>query len=288
MQKTINYKTKTKLLDELLKQENIKELEKYSFLNKLTFKKEEFADIYFHVGQLDSQAIKNINNAKKIIANSHTSKAQIIKELKITEDKIEVIYPSINMEYKKPKEVKKEVCKKLEIDAVKKIVFFTAKNMKASGVLDFINIVMRLNFKNMIAIIAGDKKQITNIKFQLSKFDINDKLVLLEDYENIDELFLASDVFLLPTHTQNFASNVLKAMYSKCAVFTTSNNAAKEVIDVFSTMEIPSDRSTQFKLDALLQNKADMKLIKKQNRKIAKEYTLEKQLAKVNLLIENI
>ncbi len=69
-------------------------------------------------------------------------------------------------------------------------------------------------------------------------------------------------------------------MYCKCAVFTTRNNAAKELLDIFSTMEVPSDRSTQFKVDALLQNKADMKLIKNQNRKIAKEHTLEKNLEK--------
>ncbi len=41
-----------------------------------------------------------------------------------------------------------------------------------------------------------------------------------------------------------------------------------------------------FKIDALLQNKADMKLIKNQNRKIAKEYTLDKQLSKVNEILK--
>lgn len=288
MQKIINYKTKTKLIDELLKQDYISELQKPSMLNKLSFKKKEFADIYFHVGQLDNEAIENIKNAKKVIVNSLTSKDQLLKELQTSKEKIEVIYPAIDLEYKKPKEIKKELCEKLEIDNKKMIVFFTAKNMKAFGVIEFINIVMKLNFKNMIAIIAGDKKQITNLKFKLSKFDVSEKLMLLEDYENIDELFLASDVFLLPTHTKNFASNVLKAMYCKCAVFTTSNNAAKEVIDVFSTMEVPDDRSMQFKIDALLQNKADMKLIKNQNRKIAKEYTLDKQLEKVNKIIASI
>lgn len=192
------------------------------------------------------------------------------------------------MQYKKPKDVKKEVCEKLEIDPKKKIVFFTAKNMKSSGVVEFINIVMQLNFKNMIAIIAGDTKQITNLKFQISKYNVSDKLILLENYENIDDLFLASDVFLLPTHTQNFASNVLRAMYCKCAVFTTSNNSAREVIDTFSTMEAPQDRSTVFKIDALLQNKSDMKQIKTQNRKLAKKHTLHKQFPKIIKIIEEV
>ena len=288
MKKTINFKTKTKLIEKLLEQENISLLDKRSVFNKLTFRKKEFADIYFHSGQIDKEVIENIQNAKKIIVNSLTSEAQLIKELKVPKEKIEVIYPAINVEYKKPKEVKKEICEKLEIDVNKKIVFFTAKNLKASGVKEFINIVVQLNFKNMIAIIAGDNKQITSLKFQLSKFDVNDKLILLEDYENINDLFLSADVFILPTHTKNFASNILKAMYCKCAVFTTANNASKEVIDVFSTMEHPEDRSMQFKVDALLQNKEDMKLIKKQNRKIAKEYTLEKTLIKINNIIASV
>lgn len=288
MQKTINYKTKTKLIEELLKEENISELQKPSMFNKLTFKKKEFADIYFHTGQIDKEAIENMQNAKKIIVNSLTSEAEILNELKIPKEKIEVIYPSIDMEYKNPKEVKKELCKKLEIDAKKKIVFFTAKNLKASGVKEFINIIVQLNFRNMIALIAGDNKQITNLKFQLSKFDLGERLILLEDYENIDDLFFSADVFILPTHTKNFASNILKAMYCKSAVFTTANNASKEVIDVFSTMEHPEDRSMQFKVDALLQNKEDMKLIKKQNRKIAKRYTLDKALIKINNIVTSI
>lgn len=283
---TINYKTKSKLIEELLKNEEIKEFEKASVFSKLSFKKKQFADIYFHTGSLDKEAIENIKEAKKVIVNSITSKEQLLKETDITNEKIEVIYPAVDVNYRKPKEMKKELCEELEIDLKKKIVFFTAQNIKANGVVEFINIVMQLNFRNMIAVIAADKKQIYNLKFQLSKFNIDDKLILLEDYEDIDKLFLASDVFLLPTHNRNFASNILRAMYCKCAVFTTVYNSSKELIDVFSTMETSQDRSIVFKIDALLQNKADMKLIKNQNRKIAKEYTLDKQLSKVNEILK--
>ena len=107
-----------------------------------------------------------------------------------------------------------------------------------------------------------------HLKFQLEKHNFEDKLLLLEEYDDIAELFLASDVFLLPSHNENFASNILKAMYCKCAVFTTANNASCEVVDVYSTMRGPEDASIQFKIDALLQNKADMKLIKDQNREM--------------------
>lgn len=148
--------------------------------------------------------------------------------------------------------------------------------------------MISLSSNDFYMIIAGDKTQITSLKFQTSKYNFGDTLLLLEDYENIDEIFLASDIFILPTYNKNFASNILKAMYCKCAVFTTVNNAASELIDVFSCMESPDDRSMQFKVDALLQNKDDLKLIKKQNRKVAKAYTIEKNLERFNKILNQL
>ncbi len=286
---TINYKLETVLIEELLKQENIKKLEKPSLLNKIGLKKPEFANIYFHNGVLDKEVLENIKNAKKVIVNSFGAKKELLKNLDTIDDKIEVIYPAIKVAYENPKEAKKKLCEKLDIDINKRVVFFTAQNLKANGVDEFINIIRKLNFKNMIAIIASNnKQQMYNLRFKLSKLNLNNRLILLEDCKNLDELFLAADVFLLPTYNKNFASNILKAMYCKCAVFTTYDNCAKELIDTFSLMRSPQDASIMFKIDALLQNKQDMKLIKKQNRKVAKEYTLEKQLFKLHKIISSI
>lgn len=285
---TIDFKANNRLIEELLKQDDISLVKKDSFVDKLLFKKKEYASVYFHTGTIDKESTENIKNAKKIIVNSKILKEEILEKFNIDENSIEVIYPAIDIEYQKPKEIKKQFCEKFDIDPKKKIVFFTGRNLKSSGVIEFLNIIMQLTNNNFFAVIAGDKKQITNLKFQISKFSLDDKLLLLEDYENLDELFLAADVFLLPTHNKSFATNLLKAMFCKTVVFTTVNNASKELIDVFSTMESPSDRSMQFKLEAILQNKDDMKLIKKQNRKIAKEFTLEKQLQRVNAVIQTI
>ncbi len=288
MQKTIKYKTKTKLIQEVLKLDDIKELEKQSVLSKLSFKKKSYAQIYFHQGFFDDEAIENIKNAKKVIVNSKTLKEKLLSKVDILDNKVEVIYPPVDVDYKDAEDVKEQFCKKHNIDSSKVLLFFTAKNMKTSGVKEFINIFSNLNYKYKTAIITGDEKQIYNLKFQLKKHNFEDKLLLLEEYEDIDELFLVSDVFLLPSHNENFASNILKAMYCKCAVFTTANNAACEVVDVYSTMRGPEDASIQFKIDALLQNKADMKLIKDQNREMAKKYTLDKALEKFNQIISEV
>lgn len=286
---TISYKNKTNLIKKLELQENIKTLEeKKGLLNKFISSSKEYANIHFHSGIIDENSVDIAKNVKKLIVPSLTLKEEFINEYSIDSDKIEVVYPSIDIEYEKPKIVKELVCDKLEINPKKRIILFTAKNIKNSGVKEFIETIFSLNEDNYIGIIAADSKQIYNLKFQLSKFNYSNKLLLVEDYDNMDELFLASDIFLLPTHNKSFATNILKAMYCKCAVFTTVNNDAKELVDVFSTMESPSDRSTPFKVDALLMENNELKKIKKQNRKVAKEYTLEKNLDKVNQIIQAV
>lgn len=286
---SISYKTKNNLIDALLKQDNITEIQTSGILKKLPFFKKEYADMYFHSGSLDDKSRDEILNAKKLIVNSKTLKKEILKSFKdLDPAKIECIYPSIDINYEKPKLVKKRVCDTLEIDPKKRIILFTAKNFKNSGVKEFIETLFTLNEQNILGIIAGDKKQINALKFQISKFNYSSKLLLVEDYENMDDLFLASDIFFLPTYNNYFASNVLKAMYCKNVVFTTANNHASELIDVFSTMENPNDRSASFKIDAVLMEKDEMKKIKKENRKLAKEFALEINLKRVNQIIDTL
>ena len=285
---TVSYKTKNSLIDKILQKEQISLIKNDGLLSSLPFIKNRFADIHFTSGVLNKDEIKKVENSKITIVNSLSSKYELINNYGIDEKKLKVIYPSVNIEYEKPKVVKKRVYEKLGIDSKNRLIFFTAKNFKNSGVKEFINIIFTLSQDNFQAVIAGDSKQITNLKFHLSKFNYTQKIILVENYENLNELFLASDIFFLPTSYKSFAANVLKAMYCKCVVFTTANNHSKELIDIFSTMESPHDKSATFKIDAVLMQKEEMKNIKKNNRHIAKEHTLEANLKRFEEILSNI
>ncbi|PHO12174.1 hypothetical protein CPG38_09040 [Malaciobacter marinus] len=284
---TIDFKVKTKIINRLLEKENIKKVKKRTFLDKLTFAKKEFADVYFHTGSIKKEDIEKIENAKKIIVNSNKQKSELIKQ-QVDKSKIEIIYPSIDAEYKKPKEVKKQFCEELNLDTNTKFIFFTAQNFKNSGSKEFINIVNNLNFKNLKAIVAGDKKEISGLRFQLSKEGLDEKILFFTDYNDLNRLFLVADIFVLPTHTKAFAKNILRAMFFKCAVFVPSTCASSEIVDVFATMMMPSDGSTAFKIDALLGRKEDLKHIKKQNRITAQEFTIDKNLEKIELILQSV
>ncbi|MDY0052794.1 MAG: glycosyltransferase [Aliarcobacter sp.] len=282
---TISYKTNNILIDELSTQDNIEIIKEASFISKI-FSKKKYADVYFHSGSLDENSIDNILNAKITIANCFASMNEIIAKTKISHEKVKVIYPSINIEYKKTKEVKDRLCAELEINASDKIILFTAKNFKFSGIKEFLDICTSISYEKFKIIVTGDKKQITALQFQIPKYQkIQDKIIVLIDYKNIDDLFLASDIFILPTYNKSFATNIIKAMFCKCAVFVSLDNDAKEIVDVFASMDSPTDSSMGFKLDAVLNGKDDLKLIKKENRRIAIECNLENNLEKVNTII---
>jgi hypothetical protein len=285
---TISYKSSNLLIENLKKQENIEVLKKENFISSL-FGKKKYADVYFYSGNLDEKSIENIKNSKITIVNSFASMNYIIAKTKISHEKIKVIYPSINVEYKKPKEVKIKLCEELNIDPKTKLILFTAKNFKTSGVKEFLDICSSITYSDFKIIIAGEQKQISALQFQLPKYqNLQDKIILLENYKNIDDLFLASDIFLLPTYNKTFSSNILKAMYCKCVVFLSIDNDAKEVVDVFASMDSPTDPSIAFKIDAVLLDKNELKKIKKENKKLAKEFELEANLNKMNFILENV
>ena len=285
---TISYKTTNLLIEELKKQSNIQVLKEKGFFS-LLFSKNTFPDIYFHSGNLDEKSIENIKNSKITVTNSFASMNEIIAKTKIFHEKIKVIYPSINVEYKKTEEVKEKICEELQIDLNNKLIFFTAKNFKSSGVKEFLDICSSITYSDFKIIIAGEQKQIANLNFQLPKYSkLQDRIILLENYSKIDDLFLASDIFILPTYNKSFSTNIIKAMYCESVVFLSLENDAKEIVDVFASMDSPTDPSTAFKIDAILSNENDLEMIKKQNREIALEFTLESNLKKINHIIENV
>ena len=286
---TVYYKISNTLINNLKHRDDIKILKKPSFLTKL-FSKKRYPDIYFHSGELDENSIEFIKNSKFVVTNSFSNLNLILAKTKISHEKIKVIYPSVDIKYQKPKELKEKYKDRFSLTENTKIIFFTAKNFKTSGVKEFLQIVSNLSFIDFKVIIAGTKQQLAALEFTLPKYSkLEPKIILLdESKENLDELYLISDVFLLPSYNKNIASSVIKAMFCKCVVFSTMNNDAKEILDVYATMENPNDPSTAFKIDAILFDENELKKIKKQNRNIALEMSLDKNIEKFNDILTKI
>jgi len=256
----IAIKNKTKLTSKLEALYDVEYYDELSLFSKLTFKKKKYPDIYFHQGSIDNKAIDLIQNSKVVIVNSNGIK-KVIKNkiLDISIDKINILYPYTINSTPYSKELKRKFREKYKIEKNTNLILFTASDLIIGGLKVFLATLSNLQNTNFKVIIESNLKQIQNLKLQIDRQKFPYEFILLENYKNKEELFIVSDIFILPTKQKLFALNILRAMYYKNAVFLMSTNYASEIIDTFSLIQSEEDPSTPFKVDALLSNKNELK-----------------------------
>jgi len=282
----IDYKNETVLIKRLLENEKIEKLHEKTFLNKLMAKKTQESDVYFHYGLFDKMSMQKIHAAKRIIVSSFAIKKDLLKLAKnIDEKTIEVIYPSINEKVLNKEECKRILCEEYNFSLDTKIILFTAKNFKKNGARDFLDICGSLSQTKLQIIVSGSKDEITALKFLIRKNKNFQAVLFLQEYKNMALLFTAADIFLLPTSLKVFSRNVLKAMYHHCAVFVCKVSSTCEILDVFSSLSDGKDGATTFKIEALLNNEAELASIQNTNHEQAKDFLEEKVLIKTQELL---
>lgn len=284
----IGINNKTNLTLQLEKKYDVTYYKKATLLSKLLLRENKYPDIYFHKGFLSSEAVSLIENSKIVIVTSNNIRKEIIGKIpNIDISKIHVLYPYLIEKSRYDKSIKKEFKKKHDIDKESKIIFFRGKDLYKSGMDVVSDMISRMYKENFTLIIESTPKQIAPLRLQLEKSELQFKYILLENYENIEELFISADIFILPTKQKYFSMDVLKAMYYRNAVFVMESNHSSEIIDTFSLIQSSEDRSVSFKVDSLLINKDELKKIQKENQKIAQKHTLEKSLEKISEIIKD-
>ena len=282
----IAIKNKTNLTLQLEKKYDVTYHKKSTLLSKLLLKKNRNPDIYFHKGFLSSEAVSLIESAQVVVVSSNSVKKEIINKVSNLDiDKLYVQYPYFINKVEYDKSIKKEFKKKNNIKKDSTILFFRGIDLSKNGLDTVFDIISRMYKDNFTLVIESSSKQITPLKLQMDRSEIKFNYLLLEDYKDIDELFIASDIFILPTQLKYFSLDVLKAMYYRNAVFLMESNHASEIIDTFSLIQSSEDRSVSFKVDSLLINKDELKKIQKENQKIVRNFTLEKSLEEIVQII---
>lgn len=285
---TIGINNKTNLTLQLEKKYAVTYYKKPSFFSKLLMKEKKYPDIYFHKGFLTSEAVSLIENSRITIVTSNNIRNEILNKVSnIDISKVYVSYPYLMEKSEYDKSVKKEFKKKYDIKKDSKILFFRAKDLSKNGLDTVFDIISRMYKDNYTLVIESSPKQINPLKLQMERSEIKFNYLLLEDYENLDELFIASDIFIFPTQKKYFSLDVLKAMYYRNAIFLMESNHASEIIDTFSLIQSSEDRSVSFKVDSLLINKDELKKIQKENQKIAQNHSLENSLENISKIITN-
>ncbi|MEA3289258.1 MAG: glycosyltransferase [Campylobacterota bacterium] len=285
----IAIKNKTKLTKYLEENYDVTYYAKPSLLSKIFSKNNQDPDIYFHQGSINSKSLPMMEKSKRVIVSTNGMKNEITDKFpQIDGKKIDILYPYVTNNIEYDEDIKKSFREKYKIDDDTKIIYFTAKDLSASGVKKFLKIISEIEEKNFKVLIDADKKQLDQLKMLINRLKIDYQIILLEDHKNKDELFIASDIFILPTKQKVYSPNILKAMYFKNAVFVPTSNYGSEIIDTFSIMNSPDDPSTAFKVGALLANNEELVQIQNLNNNMSNSFSFASRLDIVKSIIESV
>ena len=214
------------------------------------------------------------SNAKKIIANSKMVKQQIITTYNIDPKKIEIVYNGVPL---KPlsdfESIKKEFSIKDE-----KILLYVGSGFKRKGVEEVLEIVSKLQSKNIKCFIVGKEKKLNHYKNKAKELAIEEKVIFTGPRSDVDKFYSMADIFLFPTHYEPFSNVILEAMSFKNAVFTTQQNGAAEILDISFVMQQPKDFTVVQKIDDLLCDENQLSKIKERNIQQVQSFSIEKNV----------
>jgi len=231
---------------------------------------------------------KCFNNAKLIIANSKMVKNEIISTYDINPNKINVIYNGIEFKKNDFQKSFNKLSKEFQIIRDQPILLYVGSGFKRKGVEEFLRIVAMLKTKGFKAFVVGKENNMSYYQNLSKKLNINDQIFFTGPRIDINDFYTISDIFLFPTHYDPFSNVVLEAMYFENAVFTTRSNGASEILDPDFIMNSPYDEKVISSIDNLLSNIITLNEVKIRNKKISKQFPIEKNLKKTLEVINKI
>jgi glycosyltransferase involved in cell wall biosynthesis len=171
--------------------------------------------------------------ADKVIAVSKFM-AEIAKKIGVNEDKIKVIYNSIDFisEESKTGEIEK-IKKKFGQDA--KIIVTACRLTSWKGVDGIIKMLPGLKEKvgNINFLVLGDGQELDNLKQLALGLDISDQVHFLGriKHSQIMNYFQAADLFILNTNYEGLSHTLLEAMKAEVPIIATNVGGNPEVIE---------------------------------------------------------
>jgi UDP-glucose:(heptosyl)LPS alpha-1,3-glucosyltransferase len=180
-----------------------------------------------------------INNTrcKIFLPVSSLTKEKFLQEYEMAPEKIQVIHPGVDIErFQKldRKCCRREIREQFKIDPSDIVILFVSMNFEIKG-LDYVMAALgkakasypSQNIK-LLVVGKGDYKKYVTLA---QKTGIKDNVIFAGvQKENLEKIYLASDIFMMLSKFDTFGMTVLEAMAASLPVIISSNVGAKDLV----------------------------------------------------------
>lgn len=172
-------------------------------------------------------------NTPVIIANSNMVKRNIIDHYNVNEAKIHVLYNGVDLSRFSDvtrAHLSEEFRSQFNVKDDTVILLFVGSGFERKGLGVLIEAMSRVRKSPAVLYVAG-RGRTGKYEALSRRLGVRDKVVFAGAALDIESFYAAADVFILPTLYDPFSNATLEAMAAGCAVITSKNNGAAEIIE---------------------------------------------------------
>lgn len=239
--------------------------------------------------QLISWTSYSVRKAKKIITISQSSKNDIIKYYKVSESRVEVVYPGVKERFMN----KKLDGKNFRHQAITgKYILFVGTLQPRKNIQRLIEAFSKLQKDKLQLVMVGKKGWMyRDILRAPKKFGVEKKVIFLDfiSDENLPQLYENAQCFVLPSLYEGFGLPILEAMKYGCPVLTSNISSLPEVggeaalyFDPYNVNDMAE------KIDRVLSDSNLRKDMIEKGKKQVKKFSWEKSAEKVLAVLEDV
>jgi UDP-glucose:(heptosyl)LPS alpha-1,3-glucosyltransferase len=230
--------------------------------------------------------------AKFILAISNLVKKQIMEHYRVPEEKIVVIYNSVDTNKFNPslrESFKEKMRKELDIGSGEKVILFMGNNYKLKGLPLLLTALASIKDDPFTLVVAGTDSAAPYKRFAY-KNHIGNKVRFIGHHKYPERLYAAADFFVFPSRDDTFGNVCLEAMACGVPVIASRTAGASEIIDhglngyVLNTFD---SEELLVNIKKMLQRK-DLKIMGMEAVRKASEFTVDRHMEQLFFLYKRI
>lgn len=213
----------------------------------------------------------NSTRCKRFLPVSNLTKERFLQEYKIKPEKIQVIHPGVDIaRFQKldREHCRKEIREQFGIYPYDIVILFVSMNFEIKGLNYIMTAVGKAKASypsrnvKLLVVGKGDYKKYSALA---QKTGIKDNVIFAGvQKENLGQIYLASDIFMMLSRFDTFGISVLEAMVASLPVIISGNVGAKDLvlegINGFVIKNSDDASKISEKIAALLKNETRIKM----------------------------
>ncbi len=196
---------------------------------------------------------------RHIVTNSRMVKGEVMDLFGVPSEEITVIYNGVDLERFSPSNrdrYRSSVRDKLGIDRDERVALLIATSFRRKGLAEIIAALGQVSPQERFRLVVAGGGDPSRYLHQARRAGVN--VDFLGRQSQVERLYAASDVFVLPTAYDPFANVTIEAMSSGIPVITTAQNGASEIITSAHDGYVVANQADVTGIVQALENLADL------------------------------